>query len=74
MYKEERNRQNKNLRERSGSVDSEDKLVSFLYELMRDHLPTGTVEEIVRNSDADSTQFTNGFLAKYAEDLAKRLK
>jgi hypothetical protein len=66
---------NEALRKRSGRIDSIEPVVSFLYELMRDHLPAGTVERIVRNSlGADRTTFTNGYLAKYAEDLADRLR
>lgn len=64
----------KNIRERSGSVDIDSYLVSFLYELMRDHLPPGVVEEIVLNSIGDSEcKYSNGWLAKYAEDIANRL-
>ncbi len=62
------------LRERSGSVDINSKLVSFLYQLMRDHLSSGVIEEIVRESENPDVQYTNGWLAKYAEDLANRLK
>jgi hypothetical protein len=66
--------ENVGLRERSGSINSEDRLVSFLYELMRDHLPVGTVEDVLRNSMMKETQFTNGYLAKYAEDIAARMR
>lgn len=67
--------ENDALRKRSGTVKINSKLVSFLYELMRDHLPTGTVEEIVRASEQESEViYTNGWLAQYAEDLANRLK
>jgi hypothetical protein len=63
------------LRKRSGTVTINSKLVSFLYELMRDHLPTGEVEALVRASeDEPKCTYTNGWLAQYAEDLAKRLK
>lgn len=63
------------LRSRSGEVKINSKLVSFLYELMRDHLPAGTVEAIVQASEDESDiLYTNGWLAKYAEDLANRLK
>lgn len=63
------------LRNRSGSVQIDSKLVSFLYELMRDHLPPGKVEEIVRASEGESNVvYTNGWLAQYAQDLANRLK
>lgn len=66
--------ENTALRERSGSVDINSKLVSFLYQLMRDHLSAGVIEEIVRESEDPDVAYTNGWLAKYAEDLANRLK
>lgn len=66
--------QNIDLRNRSGSVTSNDPLVSFLYELLRDHLPAGTVEALVRNSHSDNWTYTNGYLANYAIDIAKRLR
>lgn len=66
--------ENDALRFRSGDVQINDKLVSFLYELMRDHLPPGMVEKIVRESENPDVTYTNGWLAKYAEDLANRLK
>lgn len=69
------------LRERSGSVDSSDPLVSFLYILMRDHLPAGVVEGIMQKhvvlegtDDGDESQFSNGFIARYAKDVAARLR
>lgn len=62
------------LREASGSVTINSKLVSFLYVLMRDHLPTGDVESLIRESEDDpDVTYTNGWLAKYAENLANRL-
>lgn len=61
------------LRSESGSVDINSKLVSFLYELMRDHLPTGKVEEIVRRSQDNDVEYTNGWLANYAFNVATRL-
>lgn len=71
---EQQKTENQNLRFRSGQVNSESHLVSFLYDLMRDHLPCGKVEEIVRESlHEGETRFTNGYLANYAEDLAVRL-
>ncbi len=63
------------LRERSGTIRINSRLVSFLYELMRDHLPPGKVEELIRSSEKDpDVLYTNGWLARYAEDLAYRLK
>ncbi len=42
---------------------------------MRDKLPLGEVEILIRDSDQDAEiSFTNGYLAQYAENLAKRLK
>jgi len=39
-----------------------------------DDLPAGTVENIVKNSNKEiDVVYTNGWLAKYAEDIAKRL-
>lgn len=65
---------NKNLKEESGNIISEDKLVSFLYELMRDKITPGVVEELVNNSQQTPVEFTNGYLANYAKHLAERLK
>jgi hypothetical protein len=62
------------VRKRSGSVNINSKLVSFLYQLMRDHLPAGEVERLVRESEDPDVFYTNGWLANYAEDLANRLK
>lgn len=65
------------LREKSGKVISKDPLVSFLYELMRDHLPAGTVETLINGTlwpGSEEVLFTNGFLARYAENLAEILR
>lgn len=68
---------NSALHARSGHVESNSALVAFLYELLRDHLPAGAVEQLVRNQTDDDIAlpyvFTNGHLARYAEDLAARL-
>lgn len=62
------------LRARSGAVRVEDdRLTSFLYELMRDHLATGVVEGLLRRSPADVV-YTNGWLANYARDVSLRLR
>lgn len=61
------------LRERSGAVKINSRLVSFLYDLMRDHLPIGTVEHLVQEATEPDVLYTNGWLAKYAEDVANRL-
>lgn len=67
--------QNIELRERSGRVISNDKLVSFLYDLIKCHLPARVVESLVREAQYDGEfLFTNGYLANYCKDLAERLK
>lgn len=63
----------KDLRERSGSVNVKSRLVSFLYDLMRDHLTAGQVEEILSETQDVEVAYTNGYLAQYAWDLAQRL-
>lgn len=66
-------------RARSGEVNSDDSLVAFLYILMRDHLTPGVVEEIILNHvvgplGPGERQFTNGWLASYAKDVAEQLR
>ncbi len=66
---------NDELSQRSGAVNNTNPLVAFLYCLMRDHVQPGVVEALVRDAtehDHD-VQYCNGWLARYAEDLAKRL-
>lgn len=63
------------IRVRSGSVTIDCKLTSFLYTLMRDHVQPGDIEEIMLNHISDDTvEYSNGWLARYAEDIAQRLK
>lgn len=62
------------MRERSGEVTCRDGLMSFFYELMRDHVPPGVVEGIVTRSDPRvEVKYTNGWLANYARDISARL-
>ena len=66
----------KELRIRSGRVESDNKFVAFVYELLRDRVPLADIEECVINSTGpgtDNFQFTNGYLAEYAKDVVKRL-
>jgi hypothetical protein len=59
----------------SGEVSSDDPLVSFLYLLMRDHVPLGVVAGLIDVScGAMLSQFTNGWLAEYARDCVSRLR
>lgn len=65
----------KAMRNRSGKVDAESKLVCFLYVLLRDHIQPGQIEDIMLSQiTGKPTEFTNGWLAKYAKDVASRLK
>lgn len=64
------------MRARTGRVDDDRPLVAFLYLLARDHLPTGVIEEAAAgriDKSRGRTQFTNGHLARWAQDLARRL-
>ena len=59
------------------TVESTSKALGFLYILMRDHLPPGAVEEIfsehVDKMEGMTVTYSNGYLAQYAQSLAKRL-
>jgi len=58
--------------------DTDDPLTVFLYLLLRDHLPFGTVEGIVEqfieNGKAPPARLSEPTLAGYAAELAARLK
>jgi hypothetical protein len=64
----------------SPTFTSADRLTSFLYELMRDHLPAGEVEALVASVEEEALSlenpnvYSNGWLAQYAADLAQRLR
>ena len=64
----------KKLRKASGSVRIKSKLVSFLYQLMRDEVPAGTVAKLLEDSQDPDVLYTNGYLAKYAKYVAKELE
>lgn len=67
----------KELRRASGKVSYKDPLTSFLYVLMRDELPVGKVEILVREIESEKGMkavYTNGWLAKYAHNLANKLR
>lgn len=63
------------IRIRSGSVTSDDPLVSFFYVLIRDHVTPGIIEEVIKRArvDGGENEFSNGWLATYAKDIASRL-
>lgn len=69
---------NKKVESASGHVTSHSTLVRFLYLLLRDHLPFGTVERIIMEAGAErkdiaEAKFTNGWAAKYAKNIAGRM-
>lgn len=59
------------------------RLVTFLYILLRDHLPAGIVEEIMVKhaqyegiealDEADFESYSNVHLARYAHEISQRL-
>jgi hypothetical protein len=65
----------KELQEASGSVTYTDALTKFFYTLISEHLPAGVVEKLVFSIIYDSGDevFTNGWLAKYANNLSEQL-
>ncbi len=70
---------NERMRTARGRVSDTRPLVSFLYQLARDHLAVGVVEELLdetKKSPGTPPQevlFTNGWLAQWAKDAADRL-
>ena len=64
------------MRNASQSFKSNDKLTSFLYQLIRDHLPSGVVSELVREiaDEPDDIVYTNGWLGEHADYLSKLLQ
>lgn len=69
-----------NLREDSGAVDDADPFVSLLYSLLRDLVHPSDLEKLVQDIENGAaaghqvTQYTNGYLAKYARNLVERLQ
>lgn len=61
------------LRALSGTIQIKSRLVSFLYDLLRDHLTTGELEELLQDSTNETVSYTNGFLAQYAQYVANEL-
>ena len=65
------------LRNASGHVEDERMLVAFLYLLGRDHLPAGRISDLMNEVEQTAgplpRSFTNGWLARFAQDCADRL-
>lgn len=74
MTPEEKNDAIIAMRERSGNIRIDNSLVEFIYILVRDHLPLGVIEDILsENVCGAPVLYTNGWLARYAQDVAIRL-
>lgn len=60
----------------SGAFRDNSRLTAFLYLLMRDHLPTGYVSMLMAEAEsvAQNGTLTNGWLGRYAQHIAKRLR
>jgi len=69
---------NTELRERSGCFNSYDPLTGLFYMLLRDgYISPAISEELIRSEEDhmnDEKIYSNGWLAKYAQDLSDRLK
>ena len=75
-----------NIREDSGNVDSADPWVAFLYHVMRDAVVPGAVarayhetagpilEAKAKGKDPLVSKFSNGWLARYAHYVVKKLR
>jgi hypothetical protein len=58
----------------AGTFTTSDRVTSFLYELMRDHLPAGVVQEILVNTPPGKQTLSNWWIASYADWVAKELQ
>jgi hypothetical protein len=59
----------------NSSFTTNDPLVSFLYELIRDYVCIGDIEKVVQNSTSNFPhRLTNKHLGEYCQELVERLK
>jgi len=63
------------MRKRTGSVTDNNIFVSFFYLLLRDHIHPGDLEQLRMDvlKDTGETIYTNGYLARYAQDIVNSL-
>ena len=63
------------MRNASGNVTGTEPIIAFIYVLLRDHVAPGKVEDIILSLPAAGvkTPYSNGWLARYAADIAQRL-
>lgn len=74
--REIQNARNSHIRLESGELDDNQRIIAFLYILVRDHIPPGILEEILTNhvlvhDEDDIVEYTNGWLLEYVRDVAK---
>ena len=58
------------------SFKSSDPITSFIYELIRDYVPAGVVEKVIKNIENEGCQeitYEDQYVSRYAEELANRL-
>jgi hypothetical protein len=70
--------ENEAMRDASGEVDDNRRLVAFLYVLMNQYITPGAVEELMHrhielNEKGEECLYTNGWLAQHAQNIAERL-
>lgn len=67
---------NAEMRKESGDVTSSDPLVTFIYLMVRDNLPSGAVEKLVEDvkDHVQPVEYSNGWIASYAKSVADRLR
>ena len=68
------NDENVRMREASGEFKSKDPMVSFVYVVLRDGCPPEVMESALIQMHSEECLYTNGWLARYAEDIAGRLR
>ena len=57
-----------------GRFSTTDRVASFLYELMRDHVTPGVVQQILGNIPPGKQKLSNPLLARYAVWVSKELR
>ena len=75
---DEQKRAEAEMRAASGAVDDDRPLVALLFVLMRDHVTPGCMEEVFENhvavADGKTQEYSNGWLARHAQNLADRIE
>lgn len=73
MAKTENETHTQKIRNDSGNVIIKSRLIEFIYVILRDHLPAADVESTILDTTGDDVLYSNGWLARYAENAAQRL-